>query len=168
MSSWSHEGEGVVIMPSGRTVRGRALRRPLPGGPLPEFGLYLTAREPAPTPWPSRWLRWPDFRLPINDSAAREALQQVLDRAAELRVEVACAGGIGRTGTALACLAILDGVPPVDAVAYVRQRYHHQAVETPAQRRYVARVAAGWRRALLVLIVVSLLYDPAAGHSTYD
>jgi hypothetical protein len=62
-------------------------------------------------PWPSRWLLWQDFRLPADDVAARDAFEQVLERADVLRVEVACAGGIGRTGTALACLAILDGIP---------------------------------------------------------
>ena len=44
-----------------------------------------------------------------------------------------------RTGTALACLAVLDGVPPRQAVAYVRERYDPRAVETPWQRRYVVR-----------------------------
>ena len=53
------------------------------------------------------------------------------------RVEVACHGGHGRTGTALACLAILDGVRPAEAVRYVRQHYHPRAIETPWQRRYV-------------------------------
>jgi protein-tyrosine phosphatase len=53
------------------------------------------------------------------------------------RVEVACSGGQGRTGTALACLAIIDGVLPADAVAYVRRHYNRRAVETPWQRRYV-------------------------------
>jgi protein-tyrosine phosphatase len=52
-------------------------------------------------------------------------------------VEIACGGGKGRTGTALACLAVLDGVPPSEAVAYVRAGYHRWAVETPWQRRYV-------------------------------
>jgi len=52
---------------------------------------------------------------------------------------VACGGGRGRTGTALACLAILDGVLAADAVEYVRQHYHPRAVETPWQRRFVAR-----------------------------
>jgi hypothetical protein len=33
-------------------------------------------------------------------------------------VEIACGGGRGRTGTALACLAVLDGVPAEQAVAY--------------------------------------------------
>jgi len=58
------------------------------------------------------------------------------------RVEVACLGGRGRTGTALACLAIIDGVPPREAVRYVRDRSHPRAVETFRQRRYVARFAA--------------------------
>jgi len=44
-----------------------------------------------------------------------------------------------RTGTALACLAVLDGVPPQDAVAYVRRHDSPRAVETPWQRRYVLR-----------------------------
>ncbi len=48
--------------------------------------------------------------------------------------------GHGRTGTALACLAVLDGVAPGEAVAYVREGYHRQAVETPWQYRYVTRL----------------------------
>jgi len=55
--------------------------------------------------------------------------------------EIACGGGRGRTGTALACLAVLDGVPPRAAVAYVRKHYDPRSVETPSQRRYVTRFA---------------------------
>lgn len=55
-------------------------------------------------------------------------------------MEIACGGGHGRTGTALACLAVLDGVAPGEAVAYVREGYHRQAVETPWQYRYVTRL----------------------------
>ena len=55
------------------------------------------------------------------------------------RVEIACAGGHGRTGTALACLAVLDGVPGHEAVRYVRTHYAARSVETPGQRRFVAR-----------------------------
>ena len=54
------------------------------------------------------------------------------------RVEIACGGGRGRTGTALACMAVLDGVPRDEAVTYVREHYDARAVETPWQRRYVA------------------------------
>ena len=136
---WDPVSQGVLVLPSGRTLRGRALRRPVPSGPSPEFGLYLLGHEPDPTPWPCRWLRWPDLRLPSDGVAAREALVDVWERAAYERVEVACGGGRGRTGTALACVAVLDGVRPAGAVAYVRQRYDARAVETPWQRRYVAR-----------------------------
>jgi protein-tyrosine phosphatase len=48
-------------------------------------------------------------------------------------------GGLGRTGTALACIAVLDGVPAGEAVGYVRRHYSPRAVETPQQRRFVAR-----------------------------
>ena len=47
-------------------------------------------------------------------------------------------GGRGRTGTALACLAVLDGAAAADAVAYVRQHYRPGAVETRKQASFVA------------------------------
>ena len=99
--------------------------------------MYLLGGEPAPVAWESRWLRWPDFRLPADPAEALELWRTAWHRAADERVEVACGGGRGRTGTALACLAVLDGVPPAEAVAYVRAGYHRGAVETPWQRRYV-------------------------------
>jgi protein-tyrosine phosphatase len=86
-----------------------------------------------------RWLRWPDFGLPTNRADARDALLEAWERSGEQRVEIACKGGRGRTGTALACLAVLDGVPPARAVDYVRQHFNPRAVETPWQRRYVTR-----------------------------
>jgi protein-tyrosine phosphatase len=52
-------------------------------------------------------------------------------------VEVGCQGGIGRTGTVIACWAILDGVKPKDAVPWVREQYLVRAVETPAQEWWV-------------------------------
>jgi len=55
--------------------------------------------------------------------AAQDALREAWRRAADERVEIACGGGRGRTGTALACLAVLDDVPPREAVAYVREHY---------------------------------------------
>ena len=132
---------GVLRLPSGRLVRARGLRRP-PGDPPPEFGLYLLARSPARMPWDTRWLRWPDFRQPIDEVDAREALCEVWRRAEYERVEVACGGGRGRTGTALACLAVLDNMPASAAVAFVRKHYDARAVETPWQRRYVVRFSA--------------------------
>ena len=69
--------------------------------------------------------------------ALREAHRRA--RAGE-RVEVACHGGIGRTGTALAALAILDGLSPQDALRWVRGNYRDRAVETPWQRRWLRKV----------------------------
>ncbi len=119
-------------------MRGRALRRPLPDGEPPAFGLYLLSRPPPPMPWASRWLRWRDFGLPADGVQSGRLLIEAWQWTATERVEVACAGGHGRTGTALACLAVLDGVPADEAVRFVRERYGRRAVETPWQRRYVA------------------------------
>ncbi|ADD45525.1 protein-tyrosine phosphatase family protein [Stackebrandtia nassauensis] len=140
-TSWDTAAKGVLRLPSGRLIRGRGLRYPLPTGPEPDFGLYLLGKPPPRPQWKHRWLRWPDFRLPGDRAEAAEAFAEVLERTGTERVEVACGGGKGRTGTALACVAILDGVPPAEAVAYVRQHYAKGAVETPWQRRYVRRFA---------------------------
>jgi hypothetical protein len=136
---WEAGATGVLTLPSGRRVRGRGRSAPLPPGPTPEFGVYLLGRRPEPVPWEERWVRWPDFRLPADPAEFRVALQEVWERAADERVELACAGGTGRTGTALACLAVLDGVPAAEAVAFVRAGYRPWAVETPGQRRFVTR-----------------------------
>jgi protein-tyrosine phosphatase len=89
--------------------------------------------------WDTRWVRWTDFRLPTDRDDAQDAMQEAWGRSETERVEVACGGGRGRTGTALACLAVLDGMPAREAVTYVRKHYDARAVETPWQRRYVAR-----------------------------
>ncbi|MEU5094715.1 protein phosphatase [Streptomyces sp. NPDC020996] len=142
--TWQPADPGVLRLPSGRLVRGRGLRRPLaPGTPTPSYALHLLGRPPAPVHWESRWVRWPDFRLPADRADARAALTEAWERAAGERVEIACGGGRGRTGTALACLAVLDGVPAAEAVDFVRRHYDRRAVETPWQKRYVRRFRAG-------------------------
>lgn len=110
--------------------------------PAPTFAVYLLGEPPPDTPWESRWLRWPDFRLPSDRPQAKEILTEAWERADDERVEIACAGGHGRTGTALACIAVIDGVPAAEAVSFVRQHYDPRAVETPWQRRYVERFTA--------------------------
>lgn len=139
VEGWEESAQGVLRLPSGRLVRGRGLRRPLPTGRSPQFGLYLQGKPSPPVAWESRWLRWPDFRLPTDPVEARQAFVDLWQRSATERVEMACTGGCGRTGTALACLAVIDGVPAAEAVAYVRRHYDRRAVETPWQRWFVAR-----------------------------
>ena len=134
---------GAIELPDGAWVRGRGLRHPLPGGPAPAFGLYLGSDrlrrrhglEPA---WPHSWIDWPDFLLPRDRRAAIDSIVALHERAlAGSPVEVACGGGIGRTGTVIACLAVRAGVPSGEAVAWTRAHYHARAVETPWQRRWV-------------------------------
>jgi hypothetical protein len=127
--SWP-DAPGVVVLPSAVRVRGRRLGDP--DSPA-DFTLVL-GRGPAP-PWDSRRIDWPDFRVPGDRADAVDALRDALTRARDgLRVEVACRGGVGRTGTALAALAVLDGMTPAAAVDRVRRTYHRRAVETPWQR----------------------------------
>jgi hypothetical protein len=137
---WDPAAGGVLRLPSGVLIRGRGLRRAADAAQAePAFGLYLLGKPPPPFGWPARWLRWPDFRLPADRVDAVAAFREAWQRAATERVEVACGGGRGRTGTALACIAVLDGVPAAEAVAFVRRHYDPHAVETPWQKRYVAR-----------------------------
>ena len=138
MDAWRASDPGVLVLPSGRLVRGRSLRRSTLDGPPPGLGIYLLSQQPQPVPWEARWVRWSDFWLPADSHDASDALHEAWRRALTERVEVGCGGGLGRTGTALACIAVLDGVPAREAVAYVREHYHPRAVETPWQRRYVA------------------------------
>ncbi|HSK35771.1 MAG TPA: protein-tyrosine phosphatase family protein [Actinomycetota bacterium] len=127
---------GVVALPGGARVRGRRL-----GDPASPADFTLVLGKGAAPAWPHRRLRWPDFRVPADRDDALDALREAHRRAlAGERVEVACRGGVGRTGTALAALAVLDGLSPAQAVGWVRARYHRRAVETPWQRRWLGTV----------------------------
>ena len=120
-------------LPGGAAVRGRALREV--AEPV-DFALVL-ASGPGPA-WPYRRIAWPDFWIPRDRGDALDALREAHRRLGRgERVEVACGGGIGRTGTALAALSMLDGLGPDEAVRWVRQHYHRRAVETPWQRRWL-------------------------------
>lgn len=142
---------GAIALPDGTLVRGRGRRDPFPAGPLPEFGLYLgrppdrprrtlLRRRPAWRPdWPTEWIDWPDFRTPRDAEAAAARIVEAYRRARSgERVEIACTGGTGRTGTVIACMAVLAGHPAEDAVAWTRSHYRPRAVETRGQRRWIA------------------------------
>lgn len=135
---WDPQLPGVIRLPSGRLIRGRGLHGAGTAAVLPDWGLYLGPGS-AIASWPHETLDWPDFRLPRDRPRARALLQEAWERAAIQCVEIGCRGGRGRTGTALACVAVLDGVLPQHAVAYVRATYDRRAVETPWQARFVRR-----------------------------
>ncbi|GAA4921322.1 protein-tyrosine phosphatase [Stackebrandtia albiflava] len=140
--TWTADTTGLLRFPSGRTIRGRGVMAPMSDGPAPEFGYYMLDAPPTGITWPHVWVPWPDFGLPSDSDVAAEAFHDALRRAATARVEVACAGGHGRTGTALSCIAVLDGVPASEAVEYVRAGYRRTAVETDAQAAFVAAFTA--------------------------
>ncbi len=130
------DDSGLVTLPAGPRVRGRRLSDTVSPA---DFALLL-AEGPVPA-WPQRRIRWPDFWIPINGADALDALHEAHRRAhAGERVEVTCRSGIGRTGTALAALAILDGLSPAQAVTWIRAKYNHGAVETPWQRIWLRTV----------------------------
>ncbi|MFC5818461.1 protein-tyrosine phosphatase family protein [Nonomuraea harbinensis] len=142
---------GAFQLPDGTWIRGRGLRHPLPPGPRPDFGLYLGSdklrrHHESELPWPRAWIQWPDFLLPRDRDAAVQQIRALYERARTgAAVEVACGGGIGRTGTVVACLAILAGLAPADAVTWTREHHHRRAIETPWQRRWVLRFPSSLR-----------------------
>lgn len=133
----------LVQLPDGTQVQAASFDRSLPyeRDTMPNFGVYL---DPAwAPPWPCRHVAWPDFGVPADTEDLRDALECLLAKARDGQlVEVGCIGGHGRTGTALACVAILAGVPAHVATDWVRESYCPEAVEGQAQTRFVSKFGA--------------------------
>lgn len=126
-------------------LRGRRIS--ITGGPFDAMpagarGLCLEARAArlAEAEWQ---LDVPDFGLP-DEAALRAVLTRMLEamRAApDGAYHIGCKAGLGRTGTAMACLAIMAGVVQGDPVAWLRAAYNPEAIETPEQEDFVRRFA---------------------------
>lgn len=128
----------IVRFPDGTEVQGTAAGRP-EGDPEPLFGLYLDRcwAEFGPA-WDHVIVDWPDHGLPADlDGTANEVRSAFARARSGERVEVGCIGGSGRTGTVVACMAILAGVPPTSAVAWTRDAYKRSAIETKEQEQFV-------------------------------
>jgi len=134
-----------VRLPDGTTIQARGIEDPtsIERDTTPTFGLYLDRRwHDRDISWRHEFVAWPDFGIPTDEAAAFASMVRAWELAASGEtVEVACHGGIGRTGTVVACLAILSGVAPLDAVSWTRVQYHPQAVETASQEEMIARFA---------------------------
>lgn len=126
-------------MPDGSTITAVSFDEadPYSRDEPPDFGLYLDHRWSPP--WPHVHVDWPDFGVPADPDVLVAALVDLLERARhQERVEIGCLGAHGRTGTALAAAAELCGLPPQEAVAWVRTTYCDQAIETAEQEEFVA------------------------------
>ncbi|ASR38701.1 protein tyrosine phosphatase [Prauserella marina] len=139
---------GATELPDGTLVRGRGLGLPKPEGLDPDFGLYLGGpvlrrRHDASLGWEHEWINWPDGLLPTNRQLAADRIVALFERARTGQdVEIACHGGVGRTGTTMACLATLSGLSAEEAFTWTRQNYQRRAVETPWQRKWIGWFAA--------------------------
>jgi hypothetical protein len=133
-----HRHRSVVVLPNSARVTAVSFEadEPYDRDQIPDYGLYLDQRwQP---PWTHDHLDWPDFGIPDEAAQVAAALRALLDRAVEgQQVEIGCVRGHGRTGTALACLAILSGHPPGDAMAWVRANYCTDAIETAEHEQFV-------------------------------
>jgi hypothetical protein len=125
-----------VTLPDGTRLRACGIFDRREDDDQPDFGLYMDERwQPM---WPADVIDWPDFGLPSVPEKAAAQIRAAFARAqAGERVEVGCLGGRGRTGTVLACMSVLAGIPPHEAVRWVRRNYDAAAIETSEQEAWV-------------------------------
>jgi protein-tyrosine phosphatase len=91
----------------------------------------------------------PDGAPPASVDDMDRILSEIDDARRMGRVAVACMGGVGRTGTVVACALVRRGLSPAAAIRRVRELRHPTAVETVEQERFVdayARSSATRRR----------------------
>ncbi len=84
----------------------------------------------------------PDGQPPRTQAEMARILSEIREARRGADVAVACMGGVGRTGTVVACALVRAGLSPSAAIATVRAVRHPQAVETDAQERFVEAFAA--------------------------
>lgn len=102
----------------------------------PDYGVYF-ATSWSPQTW-NCYCPWTDYGNPKYPEMAAKILVDVWKRARNGQdVEIGCIGGHGRTGTALACIAVLQGLSPEDAIKWVRKEYCDHAIESDKQEWWV-------------------------------
>jgi protein-tyrosine phosphatase len=85
---------------------------------------------------------WPDFEVPSLNKKWWMELVKTIKSWPAASMLVHCLGGHGRTGTALAILGAMGGVPEAqeNPVEYVRSIYCKDAIESMAQINYIKRI----------------------------
>lgn len=145
---WEWEEEGLyysykcrhynhnVTFPSGVTVYASSMRNREAKDEAPDYGLYLDGGwDPS---CPNTHLAWRDYGLPHRWQLAVATICDAYKRAEDgYWVEIGCIGGHGRTGTVLACMAVLSGMDGYSAVDWVRSTYCSSAIESDDQEWFV-------------------------------
>ena len=124
-----------VMLPDGTRIRALPISERDEHDRERDFGLYMDERwQPS---WPAETIAWADFGLPDDAETAAAQIESAFARARSgERVEIGCLGGLGRTGTVLACMVVLTGSSPRDAVEWVRSHYNEHAIERPEQEAW--------------------------------
>jgi protein-tyrosine phosphatase len=92
------------------------------------------------------WLPIPDGAAPSDLEATSRLVARVLERLTTGRtVIVHCLGGIGRSGTIVACALVAAGVEPGRAVEVVREA-RAGAATAPGQEEFVHEFGWAWKR----------------------
>lgn len=92
------------------------------------------------------WLPIPDGAAPSDVEATSRLVARLLERVAEGRtVIVHCHGGIGRSGTIVACALVGAGVEPGRAIEVVRAA-RAGAATAPGQEKFVHEFGRAWKR----------------------
>lgn len=134
-----HKGRELEF-PNGKKIYGSSASAKAPEGFKPDFGIYLDSTWFHNAVNLGLMLPWADMGLPKLD---RESVDAALNLACQMMdrgdiVEVGCIGGHGRTGTFLALVAMKNGVEtPTEAIAYVREHYCKEAIESAKQEWYI-------------------------------
>lgn len=85
---------------------------------------------------------WEDWGVPENAPSFRRALAWLLKQICGGKVvEVGCMGAHGRTGTALACMLVLQGLSAKMAIHKIWTDYCEEAIETQRQIDFIKTLA---------------------------
>lgn len=122
-----------------------------PEAEWPEAGVYLSTSwlndqvastdgtaMPASS-WPSLFLGWPD-RGAVSLDVLKASIKWAIGYMKKgKRLEIACAGGHGRTGTFVVALMIALGWSAFEAFTYLRDEYCDEAVESREQTELLVK-----------------------------